>query len=73
MIEDTNLTVSGKLDVNTVNTALGRYDELWIKWRNLKQSSKECATIYTDLAFKNNKSGSIGELVDNFRFKVKKY
>jgi hypothetical protein len=71
MIEDSKATNSGKLNTVIVNSALGRYDELWKDWRSLKLSSKECATIYTDLAFRNKKSGSIGELVAKLRLKVK--
>ena len=70
MIEDANATISGKWNTDIVNSAIRRYDELWKEWRNLKQSSKECATLYTDLAFRNNKSGSIGELVEKLRLKV---
>lgn len=72
MIEDAHMAISGKININTVSTALDRYDELWKEWQNLKQSSKECATLYTDLAFRNKKSGSIGELVEKLRLKVKK-
>jgi hypothetical protein len=72
MIEDANATFSGELNINAVNTALGRYDELWKEWRTLKQSSKECATLYTDLAFRNKKSGSVGELIEKLKLKVTK-
>lgn len=72
MIEDANLTITNKMDVNILRTSLARYDELWNEWRKLKESSKECATIYTDLAFKNKKSGSIGELVEKLKSKVGK-
>jgi hypothetical protein len=71
MIEDANASFSGKLNINAVNTALGRYDELWKEWRTLKQSSKECATLYTDLAFRNKKSGSIGELIEKLKVNKK--
>jgi hypothetical protein len=71
MIEDANATVSGKWDKNVINTALGRYDELWNQWRTLKQSSKQCATLYTDLAFRNKKAGSIGELIEKWKLKIK--
>jgi hypothetical protein len=70
MIEDAKATFSAKLNTGIVSHALERYDELWKEWRNLKQSSKECATLYTDLAFRNQKSGSIGELVERLQLKV---
>lgn len=72
MIEDADEAILGKMNVNTVSAALERYDVLWKEWRSLKQSSKECATLYTDLAFKNKKAGSIGELVEKLQFKIKK-
>jgi len=70
MIEDANASNSGEMNINTVRTALNRYDELWKEWKDLKQSSKECATLYTDLAFRNSKSGSIGELVNKLQLMV---
>ncbi|MNR65979.1 hypothetical protein D3C85_1892630 [compost metagenome] len=70
MIEDANSSISGKIDIKILSTTLARYDQLWNEWRELKESSKECATIYTDLAFKNKKSGSIGEFVEKLKFKV---
>lgn len=72
MIEDADEAILGKMNVNTVSAALERYDVLWKEWRSLKQSSKECATLYTDLAFKNKKAGSIGELLEKLQFKIKK-
>ncbi|WP_310379107.1 hypothetical protein [Flavobacterium sp.] len=71
MIEDTNATVSGTMNDAIVNSALSRYDELWKEWRKLKESSATCATLYTDLAFKNTKTGSIGELVEKLKLKTK--
>lgn len=47
--------------------AIHRYDELWIEWKNLKESSPFCATLHTDRAFPNERKGSIGEFVDNLR------
>ncbi|MDD4191360.1 MAG: hypothetical protein PHI28_08515 [Mangrovibacterium sp.] len=67
MIENSKAEKYGKLNTELVVNSIKRYDELWIEWRNLKQSSQECATLYTDLAFKNKKSGSIGELVEKLR------
>jgi hypothetical protein len=71
MIEDANSTMTGTLNRDIVNRSIHRYDELWNEWKNLKQSSRECATLYTDMAFRNNKVGSIGKLVDNLRYKIK--
>jgi len=71
MIEDANAGISGKLNVTIVNDVIERYDELWKEWKNLKKTSGQCATLYTDLAFRNQKSGSIGELVEKLRRKIK--
>lgn len=72
MIEDANELETKKINVTTLKSALNRYDQLWKEWRALKQSSTECATLYTDLAFKNKKEGSIAELVEKLKAKVKK-
>jgi hypothetical protein len=48
-----------------------RGGELWSEWKALKVSSEYCATLYTDMAFRNEKKGSIGEFVDGLRAFVK--
>lgn len=72
MIEDEIFSETKKMNTVAVKKALKQYDQLWKEWKNLKQSSSECATIYTDLAFKNKKEGSIGELVEKLRIRIKK-
>lgn len=72
MILDVGSVRTGKLNAELVNRSIQRYDDLWIEWKNLKQSSKECATLYSDMAFRNNKTGSIGELIAKLRLEVKK-
>lgn len=47
--------------------ALTLYDTLWAEWRQLKSGSKWCATLYTDMAFRNQRKGSIGEFADHIR------
>lgn len=58
--------------MKVVSEAIDRYDDLWQEWRALKQSSRWCATLYTDMAFRNQKQGSIGELVDAWRERISK-
>lgn len=72
MIEDSNVANGEKMNFLKVKAALKRYDELWKEWRNLRESRTTCFTIYSDLAFKNKKEASIGDLVEKFRIKVKK-
>ncbi len=67
MIEDASYTINKKLNKQIVSNALKRYDELWVEWRNLEKSNKYCASLYTDKAFRNERKGSIGELVDEMR------
>lgn len=67
MIEDAKLT--DQQNIVTIRKSLSRYDELWSEWRKLKESSTQCATLYTDLAFRNIKEGSIGELVEKLKIK----
>ena len=56
-----------EIDRLKLQSEISKYDKLWDEWRVLEHSSRFCATIYTDLAFRNQKSGSIGELVDSLR------
>ena len=39
----------------------------WDEWRALETSSPSCATIYTDMAFYNNKAKGVGACVDIYR------
>jgi len=63
---------NGEKDTEVLRSALKRYDELWAEWHHLKSSSKYCATLYTDRAFRNKTQGSIGELVAKLRLIVNK-
>lgn len=46
-----------------IDAAIAKYDALWEEWRALKASSKFCATLPTDMAFRNSVQGGIGEFV----------
>lgn len=67
MIENGIAKRSGSFNIGIIKQAINRYDHLWSEWKALKSSSKYCATLYTDLAFRNQQNGSIGELVDSLR------
>lgn len=43
------------------------YDALWAEWKALKQLNPSCATLYTEMSFRNQQKGSIGELVNSLR------
>lgn len=49
---------------------LTKYDALWDEWKTLKQSNPWCATLYTEMAFRNQIKGSIGELVQQWRKRI---
>lgn len=51
--------------VNFYNIAA--YDALWAEWGSLKEASPLCATIYSDMSFRNERKGSMGEFVDSLR------
>lgn len=53
-----------------IEEAIALYDRLWKEWKLLKQSSQWCATLYTDMAFRNQKKGSIGELVNTWKKRI---
>jgi len=67
MLEAHKLKTKGKMDNDVIHRSIKHYDSLWAEWKNLKHRSKYCATLYTDLAFRNQRKGSIGELVDKLR------
>lgn len=52
---------------NLLADALKRYDALWQEWRTLYREQPLCATLYTDLAFRNNEKGSIQEFTGQLR------
>lgn len=52
---------------NLLTDALKRYDTLWQEWRTLYREQPLCATLYTDLAFRNNVKGSIREFTGQLR------
>jgi hypothetical protein len=67
MIED-SLGKSGKeLNSTVIENAIAQYDLLWDEWIELERENEYSATLYTDLAFKDERKGSIGELVDKLR------
>ena len=72
MLEEGRCRLGQPVDMKVVSEAIDRYDDLWQEWRALKQSSRWCATLYTDMAFRNQKQGSIGELVDAWRERISK-
>ena len=55
------------LDREKLQEILASYDALWHEWAQLKESSWWCATLYTDMAYRNKREGSIGELADHLR------
>ncbi len=70
MIEDGRYRLEMPADKQKIANAITRYDRLWEEWKKLKNSSKWCATLYTDLAFNMRKNGSIGQLVDTWRSRI---
>lgn len=72
MLEEGRYRLGQPMDMKTVAEVINRYDGLWQEWRALKLSSRWCATLYTDMAFRNQKKGSIGELVDAWRERISK-
>lgn len=47
------------------NTAA--YEALRAEWGSLKEASLLCATLYTNMSFRNERKGSMGEFVDSLR------
>ncbi len=70
MSEKYRADIDGNFDKVKVKETLADYDRLWDEWRELKRSSDLCATLYTDMAFRNSHKNSIGELVEWFRGEI---
>lgn len=70
MLADAEPASGSSIDARAVRKAIAKYDQLWDEWRRLKASSSQCATLYTDLAFRNETRESIGELVARLRKQV---
>lgn len=67
MIEDEYIRQGKSADRVFIAKLLKRYDELWQEWRTLEKENRYCATIYTELAFRNKEEGSGKELVERLR------
>ena len=67
--------LSGQLDREAMRRAIERYDALWAEWRQLKESSSQCATLYEPNAFSltdlsgvsGDPARGIGATVDKYR------
>lgn len=70
MIVDGRYQQNELIDKQEVSRIIATYDALWKEWKALKQSSRWCATLYTDMAFRNQKKGSMGELIDTWRKRI---
>lgn len=63
MIEDEYIRQGKVVDRKKLADVLAEYDGLWKEWRELEKNSPYCATIYTELAFRNEEKGSAKEMV----------
>ena len=62
------LYAGGDIALQTeIRRSIAAYDALWAEWRSLKEASPLCATLYTDMSFRNERKGSMGEFVDSLR------
>lgn len=66
MIQNGKLKQAADVDKSGIRQAIARYDALWKEWQELAKSPW-CASLYKDLAFYDERKGSIGELVDRLR------
>lgn len=64
MLEYGEIRRGKAIDKIYIAEIIKQYNMLWDEWRKLECSSEYCATIYTELAFRNSKKGSIKELVE---------
>ena len=64
MLINANDIKSNRTEIKSI---IRHYDKLWAEWKALKLSSPYCATLYTEMSFRNQQKGSIGELVNSLR------
>jgi hypothetical protein len=55
---------SSRLKIDSLLTA---YDNIWAEYRKFGTDNPECPTLYTEKAFRNTNTGSIGEFVATMR------
>lgn len=67
MVEKYKYDNNGNCDKEIVSNSISEYDRLWHEWNSLYDNNYLCATLYTDMAFRNKKEGSVGELVEQLR------
>ncbi len=59
--------MTGTYDRAKIDAAIVRYDALWREWRNLKNTSPTCATLYTDQAFRGDAAKGVGASINRYR------
>jgi len=50
-----------------IDSLLTAYDNIWVEYRIFGADNPECPTLYTEKAFRNTNTGSIGEFVETMR------
>jgi len=50
-----------------IDSLLTAYDTIWAEYRRFGTDNPECPTLYTEKAFRNTNTGSIGEFVETMR------
>ena len=50
-----------------IDSLLAAYDTVWAEYRKFGADNPECPTLYTEKAFRNTNTGSIGEFVATMR------
>ena len=50
-----------------IDSLLAAYDNIWAEYRKFGADNPECPTLYTEKAFRNTNTGSIGEFVATMR------
>jgi hypothetical protein len=63
----------GVLDINEMQKALDKYDDLWIEWEKLKLKHPQCATIYLPHAFALNFQGAYADKENGMQASINKY
>lgn len=63
---------TGNYDKTSLTASLAKYDDLWIKYDNLKRTYSDCATLYKPFAFvytgpDYHKNKGMGASVDSYR------
>ncbi len=71
MLENGKQGLQQPINKTAIQAAINTYETLWAEWKELKKQQPLCASLYSDLAFRNDKRNSARELVAQMKALLK--